>query len=47
MQSHNLLRTFRISKHLALLLASLASALALSAVGFVSSTAQSPQKEER
>ena len=47
MQPHRPLRALRISKPVALLLAFLASACALSYIGFVPSVAQSPQKEER
>ena len=45
MKPHRLLRAIRISKPAALLLAFLASTVALSAVGIVSSTAQSAQDE--
>lgn len=46
MQPHHLPRAVRISKPAVLLLAFLVSAAAFSVIGFVSSTAQSPQQEE-
>jgi hypothetical protein len=47
MQPRRLLPALRIPKPAALLLAFLSSAFALSVVGLVSSTAQSPEKDER
>ncbi|MCA1849725.1 MAG: hypothetical protein LC672_01400, partial [Acidobacteria bacterium] len=47
MKPQNLLPVVRISKPAALMLALLASTIALSAVGIVSSTAQSAQQDER
>lgn len=47
MNHHHLPRAVRVSKPAALRLAFLASAVAFSAAGLVSSTAQSPQQEER